>query len=120
MITYKLNLGEWPPAFRKSRKEEIVLSRLGIGHTYFPHSYILRQEDLPECTACQEIYSVRQVLIDLKVLELIRSRFYTVPDMKNLFDTISVDKILSFVKEVNLSAKFVFKNYMIFFKVNKN
>ena len=41
-------LGEWPP-----RKEEVVLSRLRIGHTYFSHSYILRREDPPECTACQ-------------------------------------------------------------------
>ena len=37
--------------FRRSRKEE-VLSRLRIYHTYFSHSYILRREDPPECTAC--------------------------------------------------------------------
>ena len=84
--------------FRNSRKEEVVLSRLRIGHTYFSHSYILRQEDPPECTACQEIYSVRHVLIDCIDLGLIRPRFYTVPDMKTLFDTVSVDRILSFVK----------------------
>ena len=98
-------LGEWPPGFRNSRKEEIVLSRLRIGHTYFSHSYILRQEDPPECTACQEIYSVRHVLIDCIDLGLIRPRFYTVPDMKTLFDTVSVDRILSFVKEVDLFTK---------------
>ena len=45
----KSTLGEWPPGFRNSRKEEVVLSRLRIGHTYFSHSYILRQEDPPEC-----------------------------------------------------------------------
>ena len=28
-------LGEWPSGFRISRKEEVVLSRLRIGHTYF-------------------------------------------------------------------------------------
>ena len=31
-----VTLGEWPPGFRKSRKEEVVLSWLRIGHTYFP------------------------------------------------------------------------------------
>ena len=30
------------------------------------------------------------------------SCFYTVLDMKTLFDTVSVDRISSFVKEVNL------------------
>ena len=78
----------WPPGFRRSRKEEVVLSRLRIGHTYFSHSYILRREDPPECTACQEIYSVRHVLIDCIDLGLIRPRFYSVPDMKTLFDTV--------------------------------
>ena len=84
----------------RSRKEEVVLSQLRIGHTYFPHSYILHQEDPPECTACQEIYSVRHVLIDCIDLGLIRPRFYTVPDMKALFDSVSVDRILLFVKEI--------------------
>ena len=98
-------LGVWPSGFRNSRKEEVVLSRLRIGHTYFSHSYILRQEDPPECTACQEIYSVRHVLIGCIDLGLIRPRFYTVPDMKTLFDTVSVDRIVSFVKEVNLFTK---------------
>ena len=41
-------LGERLPGFRNSRKEEVVLSWLRIGHTYFSHSYILRQEDPPE------------------------------------------------------------------------
>ena len=105
LFKIKPTLGEWPPGFRNSRKEEVVLSRLRIGHTYFSHSYILRQEDPPECTACQEIYSVRHVLIDCIDLGLIRPRFYTVPDMKTLFDTVSVDRILSFVKEVDLFTK---------------
>ena len=105
LFKIKPTLGEWPPGFRNSRKEEVVLSRLRIGHTYFSHSYILRQEDPPECTACQEIYSVRHVLIDLIDLGLIRPRFYTVPDIKTLFDTVSVDRILSFVKEVDSFTK---------------
>ena len=105
LFKIKPTLGVWPPGFRNSRKEEVVLSRLRIGHAYFSHSYILRQEDPPECTACQEIYSVRHVLIDCIDLGLIRPRFYTVPDMKTLFDTVSVDRILSFVKEVDLFTK---------------
>ena len=105
LFKIKSTLGVWPPGFRNSRKEEVVLSRLRIGHAYFSHSYILRQEDPPECTACQEIYSVRHVLIDCIDLGLIRPRFYTVLDLKTLFDTVSVDRILSFLKEVNLFAK---------------
>ena len=66
---------------------------------------LLSRVSMLKCTACQEIYSVRHVLIDCIDLGLIRPRFYTVPDLKTLFDTVSVDRILSFLKEVNLFAK---------------
>ena len=37
-------LGVWPPGFRKSRKEEVVLLRLRIGQTYFPtHIYYVKK-----------------------------------------------------------------------------
>ena len=85
LFQIKPSLCEWPPGCKRSCKEEVVLLRLRIGHTYFSHSYILRREDPPECTACQEIYSVRHVLIDCIDLGLIRPRFYSVPDMKTLF-----------------------------------
>ena len=32
-------LGEWRPAFRTDRKEEAVLARLRIGHTFISHIY---------------------------------------------------------------------------------
>ena len=34
-------LGEWRPAFRADRKEEVVLARLRIGHSFITHSYLL-------------------------------------------------------------------------------
>ena len=64
-----------------------------------------------ECTACQEIYSVRHVLIDCSDLGLIRPRFYSVPDMKALFNTVSVDRILSFMKEIKLLQRSKMLNY---------
>ena len=88
LFKIKPTLGEWRPGFRNSRREEVVLSRLRIGHTYFSHSFILRQEDPPECIACQEGYSVKHVLLHCTDLSLIRQRFYDVPDMKSLFETV--------------------------------
>ena len=65
LFKVKPTLGDWLPGFRKSRREEVVLSQLRIGHTYFSNSYILRWEDPPECIACQdkEIKSPPDVLV---------------------------------------------------------
>ena len=52
LFKIKPTLGEWPPCFRNSRKEGVVLFRLRIGHTYFSHSYIyvkhVRTSTLPD------------------------------------------------------------------------
>ena len=52
-----------------------------------------------------EIYFVIYFLIDCIDLGIVRLRFYTVPDMNTLFGNITVDRILSFVKQVNLFAE---------------
>ena len=40
-------LGECRQAFRKSRREQVVISRLRIGHTRLTHAFILQQEPQP-------------------------------------------------------------------------
>ena len=39
-------------SFCNTRKEDTVLNRLHIGHSYFTHSFILRKEEAPVCVAC--------------------------------------------------------------------
>ena len=98
-------LGEWQPSFRPYRREEVVLSRLRIGHTYITHSFLLKNEDPPECIACQEGYTVKHFLIDCADLAFARQRYYNVPGLKDLFNNVNVGHILSFLKEVNLFTK---------------
>ena len=45
-------IGEQPPAYRSIRRDEIVLSRLKLGHSYLTHSYLLKGEPPPECVTC--------------------------------------------------------------------
>ena len=52
-----------------------------------------------------KLISVRHVLIDCIDLGLITPLYYSVPDMKASFDSVSVDRISSFVKEINLFSK---------------
>ena len=53
LFQIKPTLGEWRPAFRKSRMEQVVISRLRIGHTKLTHSFILQQEQPPQYLTCQ-------------------------------------------------------------------
>ena len=40
-------IGEWPAGYWRNRKEEVIISRLCIGHTHITHSHLLKGEDPP-------------------------------------------------------------------------
>ena len=45
-------LGLWPGGSRIIRREESVLTRIGIGHTHLTLCFLLKGEDHPQCIAC--------------------------------------------------------------------
>ena len=101
----KPSLGEWQPNYRTDRKEEVTLTLLRIGHTFITHAFLLKDEDWPMCIPCQEPFSVKHVLLDCTDLRFIRSRFYRVSSLKELFDTVEPVRIFSFLKEIGLYNK---------------
>ena len=87
-------LGEWRPAFRASRREQVVISRLRIGHTRLTHAFILKQEPQPQCqTTC----TVKHILIEC--------RAFAVISLTELFENIKIDDVLSFLRETGLYEK---------------
>ena len=98
-------LGEWTPSYRTIRREEVVIARIRIGHTYITHSYILKGEDPPECVSCNVPFTVKHFMTTCTDLQPTRDKYYNVHDMQELFDTIQITSILDFLKEVNLYFK---------------
>ena len=90
------------PSATKNRKEETVLCRLHVGHTYFTHSFLLKGEDPPMCIGCNAQWSVRHILLDCWDLYDVRRRHYTADNIKQLFRDVPPDKIFSFLREVHL------------------
>ena len=41
-------LGDWQSSYRRCRKDEVVLCRARIGHTYMTHSYIIKKYPPPQ------------------------------------------------------------------------
>ena len=101
----KHSLGEWQPSYRIDRKEEVTLARLRIGHTFITLSFLLKGGDWPLCIPCQEPFSVKHFLLDCTDFNIIRSRFFGVRRLKELFDTVEPVKIFSFLKEIGIYNK---------------
>ena len=51
-------------SFCKTRKEETVLNRRHIGHSYLAHSILLKNEEPSVCVACNTIITVKHILIE--------------------------------------------------------
>ena len=51
-------------SFCNTRKEITVLNRLQIGHSYLTHSFILRKEEAPVCVVCNDLFTVKPILIE--------------------------------------------------------
>jgi ribonuclease HI len=91
-------------ASNMSRREEVVLTRLRIGHSYLTHSFLLRKEAHPLCMYCGEPLTIKHILLSCQVSEHIRRRFYSVNNLTDLFNTCTYN-LLKFLKENNLFYK---------------
>ena len=93
------------PRSCRNRKEESVLTRLHIGHTYITHRHRLRNEAEPICIGCDEPLTVEHILVRCWDLYEIRRKHYSVENFKVLFRDVPPDKIFDFLKEVGLFYK---------------
>ena len=47
-----------------SRREQVVLTRCRVGHSYVTHSYLLKGDPMPVCIQCNCCFTVKHILLD--------------------------------------------------------
>ena len=86
-----------------SRKEEVIIHRIRIGHTRLTHSYLMERKPLPSCHFCNvAMLSIKHIMIECNKFMYVRRRHFIVASMKDLFETIPVKNILAFVKDIGI------------------
>ena len=99
------NIRSQIPRVRCSRREEVVLARLHVGHSYLTHSFILKKEEPPFCVACDSPDTIEHMLISCADLIEVRNNFYSSQSMELLFRNVPPDRIIGFLKEINVYSK---------------
>ena len=92
--------------YSDNRKEDVVLTRLRIGHSRLTHRHYLANEDPPECIPCNSPLTIKHILIECVDTVDIRKQYFNCPDLKTLFNSVAGDTILAFLAEVNLINRF--------------
>ena len=95
---------------RSLRREEVVLTRLRIGHTRLTHSYLLKREDQPLCISCNEPFTMKHFLIDCIDFSYVRRQFFQTNDLRFLFEDVPADN-----KYVSKQASISLTKYNFYF-----
>ena len=90
-------------SFCNTRKEDTVLNRSHIGHSYLTHSFILRKEEAPVCVACNAVITVKHNL-DADLLE-IRKKYFEERSLYSLFWNVIPEIIFDFLREIGVFYK---------------
>ena len=77
--------------YRPLRREEVVVTRLRIGHTRLAYSYLHEREDQPLCISCNEPFTVKHFLIDCTEFSHVRRQFFQSNDLRFLFEDVPAD-----------------------------
>ena len=93
------------PAYMSNRKHDSIIRRLRIGHTYITHGYLLRGELAPECIPCNETLTVKHISLDCIDFANIRTNFFNVNNLKDLFEKVTSENIINYLKAINLVNK---------------
>ena len=93
-------------SFCNTRRENTVLNRLNIGHSYSTHSFILRKEEAPVCIACNAVITVTHILIECADLLEIRKKYFEEKFVYSLFRNVIPDIIFDFMREIGIFTKY--------------
>jgi len=76
-----------------------MLNRLHIGHTHLMHSFLLSDDDIPECGTCRCPLTVKHILVECVDLNDVRNKHFVASSIKDVFDNIKSQKNIDFIKE---------------------
>ena len=92
-------------SFETLEKKKLFLARLRLCHTRVTHSYLLQGEEQPHCVGCDAPFTVRHILFECGDFAQVRNKCYHVENMKQLFQDIHIDSIMTFLRQINLFNK---------------
>ncbi|WP_411025544.1 hypothetical protein, partial [Salmonella sp. s55004] len=84
------------PLHSSYRKEDVTITRLRIGHSYFTHSHLLSNFPHPVCTSCQADISINHLLLDCSLFVDHRRILYPSNSIFDFFQNNSSQLILIF------------------------
>ena len=88
-----------------NRKDETVMARLHIGHSFITHSFSLMGEEPPVCIGCDKRLTIEHIVLTCSDFIEITESYFTAKSLRMLFQDILPEKNFNFLKEINIFGK---------------
>ena len=84
--------------FCNTRKENTVLNRLHIGHSYLTNSFVFRREEAPVCVACNAVITVEHIFMECAEMLEIGKKYFEERSLYSLFRNVIPEIIFDFLR----------------------
>ena len=103
----KPSTNKWIIPHKLTRREQVSLTRLRIGHTHLTSFYLLRGERQPRCPTCRNRLTVKHILLDCVQYNHIRQALNIPNSLEECLGNnyAQIKATLDFVKRCNLIYK---------------
>lgn len=100
----KNHIEHWSTSHNTERLNEIILTRLRIGHTRITHGHLMNREPPPICDNCQTPLTVKHILLDCQKYTIQR-QILTTSALPTLLgnDSTQTEQLLKFIHNSNLT-----------------
>lgn len=100
----KTSVKAWKSSERDSRREEVVITRLRIGHSRLTHEHLITKEEPPKCTQCRDQLSAQHFFSNCLKYKPLLTKHDLPPNITTaLRDNAStLDKVIQFTKDASL------------------
>ena len=102
-INPKIGLGV--PIHSLSRREDVVMTRLRLGHTHLTHTHLLSNSPNPICPTCGSDLTINHILLTCPDLDIHRSSLSSLDSISKFFQDNSSRAILNYLRNCNLFLK---------------
>ncbi|KAI5708547.1 hypothetical protein M8J77_024951 [Diaphorina citri] len=101
----KDNVFQWDSSNLENRRDEIVITRIRIGHSLYTHGYLMDRANIPSCSFCNtESLSIKHIIIHCPALHRSRTKFNIQNSLSEALgdNNTSISNIILFLKDINI------------------
>ncbi|CAK9816431.1 hypothetical protein ANTPLA_LOCUS8964 [Anthophora plagiata] len=105
-------LPSWKPGSYKPdidklcRRDQVIITRMLIGHSRLTHTHLFLKEEASKCTLCTDNLSIKHIIFDCHHFNGIRSKSKIQDNINEIISSCdSMNNIIAYLKETEIYSK---------------